>query len=267
MLPFRPQLAPIRFRSKKAIAMERTLPYPALDSNMHLPVSQHKPLEETVEETKTEIAVEQKQMPRPRIIATIVIGALAIGFYFIVNQNPSPASQSAASSQATVQIAGRTTPMMKTFTTPAADTTTLTGSTIQVYIIGAVQHPGVYTLATNARVYQLVQAAGGPLNNANLAVINMAARLSDGQEIYLPHIGETPVPAMSGTSTGSSQGSLVNINEASADELRQSLQVSSKTAQDIVNYRLQHGSFSSVDALLQAVSKTIYNKIKDKVTI
>jgi competence protein ComEA len=59
----------------------------------------------------------------------------------------------------------------------------------------------------------------------------------------------------------------VNVNTASADDLRQKLSISSKTAQSIVNYRQQHGPFTSVDQLLQVVSKSIYDKIKDKVTV
>ena len=53
----------------------------------------------------------------------------------------------------------------------------------------------------------------------------------------------------------------------SADEMRQNLHLSSTTANAIVNYRLQHGDYTSVDQLLQVVSKTIYDKIKDLVTV
>ena len=49
--------------------------------------------------------------------------------------------------------------------------------------------------------------------------------------------------------------------------MRQSLHISSTTAQNIINYRLQHGSYTSIDQLQQVVSKSIYDKIKDLVTI
>jgi competence protein ComEA len=119
-------------------------------------------------------------------------------------------------------------------------------------------------------------AAGGPLPNANLVALNLAAKLNDGQEIYVTFVGESPpsgINSLSGTPSGSSStGSssnqqLVNINTASADELRQKLAVSSKTAQAIVSYRQQHGPFTSVDQLSQVVSKSIYDKIKNKVTV
>jgi competence protein ComEA len=59
----------------------------------------------------------------------------------------------------------------------------------------------------------------------------------------------------------------VNINTAGADELEQQLSISSKTAQTIIDYRVQHGPYTSVDTLAQIVSDTIYKKIKDKVTV
>lgn len=201
---------------------------------------------------------EQKKQGTPRVVATIVVGLIALVLY-VVWKPTSPAPQTATHTQYT--------PSPKVFTPTPANTINSTGGSIQVYIIGAVQHPGVYTLENNARIYQLLQAAGGALANANLGVINLAARLNDGQEIYLPHVGETPIASMSGAISSDNQATRVNINTASATQLRQSLSLSSKSAQEIVDYRLQHGPFSSVDALAQAVSKTIYDKIKDKVTV
>ncbi len=149
---------------------------------------------------------------------------------------------------------------------------------IQAYIVGAVKNPGVYTLPAGARIYALLQAAGGPLPKANLVALNLAATLTDGEEVYVTLIGEIPpsyvggVPGPgsgsgSGIPTGNATGTLVNINTASATEMQQSLHVSSTTAQDIVNFRTQHGPFSSVDQLLQVVSRSIYDKIKGQVTI
>ena len=165
----------------------------------------------------------------------------------------------------------------------SATTTNTTSSTssgsIRVYIVGAVKHPGVYTLTINARVYDLLQAAGGPQAKADLVALNLAAKLTDGEEVYVTLVGEVPptymggVPgpgATSGTPTASgtvTTGQLVNINTASTDDMRLNLHVSSTTAQNIVNFRLQHGPYTSVDQLLQVVSKSIYDKIKGQVTV
>lgn len=252
---------------KQQIAQQQTNPYPSILSTPHAILTT--PIT-TIDDQELMTTNESKKKIGTRIAGTIVVGVIALILYFVW-QPAAPAPQAAVTTQYTAGAA-----MTSKLPTPApTDTTGSTGGNIQVYIIGAVQHPGVYTLTSNARVYQLLQAAGGALSTANLAVINMAARLSDGQEIYLPHIGETPIPAMSGatnstaisTTSSTDPTGLVNINSASTDQLRQSLHLSSKSAQDIVTYRLQHGTFSSVDALAQVLSKAVYNKIKDKVTI
>ncbi len=258
MFSNRLQINSARDTFKQEIAQQQTHPYPSVSSTPHMLLTMPTTIAGDSQE-QAEIN-EQKKKNSPRVIATIAVGLIALVLYFVW-QPTTPVTPATVNTQYT--------PGPKILMPSPTNTLNSTGGTIQVYIIGAVQHPGVYTLENNARVYQLLQAAGGTLSNANLAAINMAARLSDGQEIYLPHVGETPIAAMSGTTSNSSSNgaALVNINTASADQLRQSLSLSSKSAQAIVNYRLQHGPFSSVDALAQVVSKTIYDKIKDKVTV
>jgi competence protein ComEA len=141
------------------------------------------------------------------------------------------------------------------------------GGSIQVYVTGAVQNPGVYTLSGDARMYQLLKDAGGPLPSANLIALNLAAKLVDGEEVYVSKIGETPPIIGSAGNNSNNQGQLVNINTASAVDLEQKLHLSTKSAQDIINYRQQHGNFTAIDELLQVVSQSIYNKIKNQITV
>jgi competence protein ComEA len=149
---------------------------------------------------------------------------------------------------------------------------------INVYVVGAVKHPGVYDLPAGARVFQLIQAAGGALPNANLVALNMAAPLTDGQEVYVITTGEIPPAYLGGvpgtgssgagnTGTVTASGQLININTASSDEMRSALHVSSATAANIIAYRTQNGPYTSIDQLLQVVSKEIYDKIKGQVTV
>ncbi len=209
---------------------------------------------------------------RSRIVAIILLCLLAGGLYFVWHRSPSPSSSSTPS--VTQQnFSGASTSSGSN----GASNTSSTG-TIQVYITGAVKHPGVYTLAQGARVHDLLSAAGGPLPQANLVALNLVAKLSDGQEVYVTVQGETPpsyvggVPAP-GSGTGNSSGNAtntgntgntacVNVNTASADDMRLNLHISSASAQAIINYRLQHGDYQSVQELANVVSKTIYDKIK-----
>ena len=77
-------------------------------------------------------------------------------------------------------------------------------------------------------------------------------------------VGGVPGPGTSGPTTS---GQLVNINTASADEMRQSLHISTTTAQSIVNYRQQNGQFTSIDQLQLVISTSIYTRIKGLITI
>lgn len=214
-------------------------------------------------------------VPRPRhqnsynlmrIVAAVIVVGLAIALYFIWS-SPTTAPASPSITQQNVSTTSFTTNATNTTTNSSTDSS----GDIQVYVVGAVKHPGVYTLPASARVYQLLQAAGGPLPNANLVAMNMAAKLSDGQEVYVAVIGETPPGNLGGTAGAGTDatgtGQLININTASVDQMRLALHISSKTAQEIVDYRTQHGNYTSVDQLSQVVSKAIYAKIKEQVTV
>lgn len=155
----------------------------------------------------------------------------------------------------------------------STDTNTGTASdTIQVYVLGAVVHPGVYTLPANARIYQLLQAAGGPLPNADLVSLNLAARLTDGQEVYVQKIGETQPGTLNTPGAGNNTATvtsnqLVNINTATEAEMEQALHISSATAAKIIAYRTQHGAYTTVAQLLQVISQSIYDRIKNMVMV
>ncbi len=166
-----------------------------------------------------------------RIVAIIIILAIGIALYFIWHTPASTNSSPAITQQ--------------NFSGTSSNSNVNTGSpltangNLHVYVVGAIKHPGVYILPTGARVYLLLQDAGGPLPNADLVALNLAAPLSDGEEVYVTRIGEKPptyvggVPGP-GTTGSATAGQLVNINTASADEMRQNLHISATTAQSIV---------------------------------
>ncbi len=132
-------------------------------------------------------------------------------------------------------------------------------ATVTAYILGDVATPGVYTLASGARVQALVDAAGGALADADLTRVDLAAPVIDGQEIYVPQVGET-VPLM--------LGGKVDINTASAADLHHALGIQLATADRIVAYRVAHGPFTAVSQLLLVpISRVTYGKIKALVTV
>ncbi len=134
-----------------------------------------------------------------------------------------------------------------------------TNASITAYILGDVTAPGVYTLAEGARVQALVAAAGGALDDADLTRVDLAAPVVDGQEIYVPRVGET-IPL--------TLGGKIDINIASADDLHRALGLELATANRIVAYRVAHGPFTAVSQLLLVpISRATYDKLKDVVTV
>ena len=130
-------------------------------------------------------------------------------------------------------------------------------SVIVVHVAGAVAMPGVYELAPNARVQRAIEAAGGPLPDADPNTLNLAAPLSDGARIYVPRIGEVVPPTVAApgppvdASAGPVEGvpTIVDVNTASAVELEALPGVGPATATAIVAERDRNGPFLSVDDL------------------
>ena len=136
----------------------------------------------------------------------------------------------------------------------AALAVSTTTADVVVHVAGAVNAPGVQRLATGARVVDAVSAAGGPRADADVGRINLAALLEDGQQVYVPAVGEAvPHPAAAGPAvdSGPSADSPIDINEASLDELDELPGIGPALAQAIVSHREQHGPFASVDELLE----------------
>jgi len=201
--------------------------------------------------------------------SALLLSALLLLALYVTWHSATPTAASPTVTQQALSgaIHPQSTPTSNGATTQGGDSSE---GTILVYVTGAIRHPGVYTLPVGARVYQLIQAAGGVLPSANLVALNLAARLSDGQEIYVLSIGETLPdgynPDPGGTPT-IAPGQLVNINTASESEMLQVLHVSAATAQKIIAYRTQHGAYTAVDQLLLVISKSIYDRIKTMVTV
>src|SRR5581483_125541 len=124
---------------------------------------------------------------------------------------------------------------------PAASSLQRTPVEVVVYVVGAVARPGVYSLPPDSRVQDAISAAGGLSAGADQVRINLAARVHDEQENFVPQMGEA-LPALVG-------GNGLDLNAASAAQLRQTLGVTSTLANKIVAYRRQHGPFASVDDL------------------
>ena len=148
---------------------------------------------------------------------------------------------------------------------------------VYVDVDGAVARPGVYRLKDGARVSQAIDAAGGLTAEADVTGLNRASKVTDGQKIYVPTVGEQQTALAAGgaeggaatvSGAGTSSG-LVNINTASAAELQTLSGIGPSMAQSIIDERTQNGAFASVDDLMRVsgIGEKKLAKIKDCICV
>ena len=128
-------------------------------------------------------------------------------------------------------------------------TSIATPDSLLVHVVGAVNKPGVYKVADGSRLFEVVFLAGGFRPDADQAGVNLAAVVSDGEQIYVPIAGETRT-AISSRSAAERTGK-VNINRASVTDLEVLPGIGPTTAAAIVAYREANGAFSSIEDLLR----------------
>jgi len=129
-----------------------------------------------------------------------------------------------------------------------------TSADVTVHVAGDVVRPGIVKVASGARMADALAAVGGPRPDADLDQVNLAAKVGDGDRVYVPRRGEAlpsaPGGATAGGGTSSAKAGPVDLNSAGPDELDSLPGVGPATAKAIVDYRTRHGRFRSVDDLL-----------------
>jgi len=128
---------------------------------------------------------------------------------------------------------------------PAAPARAAPAPVLVVDVVGAVRRAGLYRLPQGSRIADAVARAGGATAKADLALVNLAAPLADGTQIVVP---ARTVPGASASAPGVPAGP-VHLNTATLEQLDALPGVGPVTAQKILDYRHQHGAFSSVDEL------------------
>ena len=153
------------------------------------------------------------------------------------------------------------------------ETETKESTDCYVYICGAVVHPGVYKLTAGSRIYEVVSAAGGLLDNACEDSINQAEVVTDGQMIKVltqDEAQEQEIPKGE-ADAGSSQESdgKVNLNTAGVSELMTLPGIGETKAGQILSYREEKGGFTSIEEIMNitGIKEGVYSKIKDYITV
>jgi len=245
----------------------------------------------------------------------VILGLLAVGlFVLLVRRGREVESgftitgqtRSTFSANAISPPAAETAPSENADTTPqdtgakvrsAGQASSRTPDEVVVHVAGAVEKPGIYRLPPGSRVVDALKAAGGAKPTANPDAINLAARLEDGTQLYVPTRKEQPVEraeppptaaayyarpspkpssATASSRSASKSGKLttpgegtVNINTASAEELQRLPGIGPTTAARIIEFRQSNGPFSDPEQLMDVsgIGEKKFEKMKPFVRV
>jgi competence protein ComEA len=136
---------------------------------------------------------------------------------------------------------------------------------VTVHVAGAVRKPGVYRVAGDGRVIDAIRRAGGPAPKADLALVNLAAPLQDGQQVVVPRAA----PAAPGGAPAAAGGTgPVSLSSATVEQLDTLDGIGPTLAARIVTWRTRNGGFASVEQLLDVpgIGQARLDALRGKVT-
>ena len=188
------------------------------------------------------------------VVVLVVIAVVAGVVWYRIGVGGASAGEAAAAPRAaavtTVPAAGG---VSTSTTRPGPD------AKIAVHVAGAVTHPGVVELAAGSRVIDAVEAVGGALADGDLDRLNLAAKLADGQRVYVAKVGQADpgvaagdggtVAGGDGASAAPGTGAKVNLNTATQAQLEELPGIGPTYAQSILAERQRRGGFQSVNDL------------------
>jgi competence protein ComEA len=175
--------------------------------------------------------VDLSTVTRGRAIAgaALLIAALFLGGRYLAGAGTAKETQATAQSSGALEAAP----------TPR----------LVVHVVGAVRRPGLYRLRDGSRMADAVARAGGATRRADLSLVNLAAPVSDGSQVVVPRRAPPAAPGSAPAEDPAAAAGPVHLNTATVEQLDELPGVGPVTAQKIVDYREQHGAFSSVDDL------------------
>ena len=139
---------------------------------------------------------------------------------------------------------------------------------IFVDVKGAVKHPGVFETTKDKRVKDLIEEAGGLLDDADTSTLNLSQKVKDQMVIYVLKHGEKP-KQISDSSSSSSNTDVININTANKEQLMKISGVGKTKAEAIISYREKNGDFKKKEDItkVHGIGKATFEKIKDKIEV
>jgi competence protein ComEA len=205
------------------------------------------------------VVVEPRARALAGIVGLLVLGLL-LGGLLIWRSRPA--------SEAIPPVQRSRPPVSAATASPSASSTP--ASTLVVHVAGAVRRPGLVQLSAGARVADAVAAAGGPARNAELASVNLARAVVDGEQLVVLARGQGPAVAAPPAAGGvAASGAPIDLNSATLEQLDTLPGVGPVLAQRILDWRSEHGRFGSTDELreVSGIGEATFADIKPLVRV
>ncbi len=202
------------------------------------------------------------------VVALVVALGLAVTCWWLVRGDSSAVVAPALPTQAAALVTSSPPPGAAHPVAGPGNASAPSG-TVTVDVAGKVRRSGIVVLDAGSRVVDALQAAGGARRGVDLAGLNLARLLVDGEQILVGTPAPAGLAASADPGPGAPAGPLVNINTASETELETLPEVGPVTAQAILQWRSEHGGFSSVDELLEVdgIGDATLGKLAPYVTV
>ncbi|HEX2704294.1 MAG TPA: helix-hairpin-helix domain-containing protein [Candidatus Lustribacter sp.] len=151
---------------------------------------------------------------------------------------------------------------------PRTSAASTTKEQLVVHVVGSIAHPGIVRVPPGSRVIDAITAAGGPTTHADLSRVNLARLVVDGEQIAVPRPGEVVTGPLGATPSGAA-GARVDLNAADLAALDALPGVGPVLAQRILDWRADHGRFSTVDELAEVsgIGDKLLAQLRPKVQV
>lgn len=147
---------------------------------------------------------------------------------------------------------------------------------LYIHVCGAVVSPGVVEVPEGSRVADALKAAGGLSESGDTEYVNLAAKVTDGQQLYFPTreeaeslTDEKDLLQQKEPAAQKPGSDKVNLNTAGLELLCTLPGIGEARAQDIIAYREAHGAFAVIEDIknVSGIKESVFQKLKDKITV
>jgi competence protein ComEA len=209
----------------------------------------------------------RRRVPRNAAAAATVVAVLACGALLSRAALGGDAEVTTVPARTPVAAAGSQRASAPVRTASASATAALV-----VDVTGRVRRAGLVRLQAGARVWDAILAAGGPSPGAHLDRLNLARRVTDGEQVAVPGPGDPAVaapPSGAGTGPDGAAPAVVDLNAATPEQLDTLPGVGPVLASRIVAWRTEHGRFSRVEELgeVAGIGDKLFAQLRQRVRV